>query len=325
MAERSRHVAHRVLRTVLDDVRHLGGPLPPVLPVHPLDDLLTAVGVEVHVDVRLLRPRGREEALEGKAVEDRIDRGDPQQVADRARRGRPPALAEDAASARLRDDAVHDQEVSGEVLLLDHVQLAFDAAVAGVVQSGVLRRHGLPDQVTQPAHRRVPLRYLLLGECRSCETQREGGCRGQLEPVRDRAGVAPEAGRHLGSAAQMRAAVRGQPAVELIHAAHRADRGHRLGERRLCGGGVVHVVGRDHRQPHPTGVTGEGVVAAGVQRIPVVEELDGDVVGSEQVGEGAQRSGRVSGLEPTAHRTLAASGQDRPVARPRALARSSRS
>ncbi len=76
-----------------------------------------------------------------------------------------------------------------------------------------------------------------------------------------------------------------QPAVELVHAPDRTDRGHRLGEGGLVRAGVMHVVGRHDGQPHPAGEVGEGVVAPGVQRIAVVEELDGDIVTSEEVDE----------------------------------------
>ncbi len=45
----------------------------------------------------------------------------------------------------------------------------------------------------------------------------------------------------------------------------------------------------------------------------MVEELDDDVVAPEQIDERPQRGARVSRLEPAAHGTFAASGQDRPV------------
>ena len=101
-AERLRHVAHRVLRPVGDHVRDLRRVPPPVEAVDVLDHLLPPVRVEVDVDVRLLVAEGGEEALERQVEEDRVDRGDGEQVADGGVRGRAAALAEDALRARER-------------------------------------------------------------------------------------------------------------------------------------------------------------------------------------------------------------------------------
>ena len=126
VAQRPGDVADGVLRPVLDHVADLRGPLASVPVEHPLDDLLAPVRVEVHVDVRLLVAQRRQEPFERQVEGDRVDGGDVQQVADRRVGRRPAALAQDAATARLGHDVVHDQEVAGEVLGLDHRQLPFD-------------------------------------------------------------------------------------------------------------------------------------------------------------------------------------------------------
>jgi hypothetical protein len=162
VAERLRHVAHRELRAVLDDVGDLCRVESAVLGVHPLDDLLAAVGVEVDVDVGLLGAHAREEALEGQLVEDRVDGGDHEQVADGRVGGRATTLAQDAAAPRERDDVVHDQEVAGEVLLLDHRELALDARAVVFGELEVALVDAPPDELPQPAHRRVAVGHLLL-------------------------------------------------------------------------------------------------------------------------------------------------------------------
>ena len=144
------HVAHGVLGAVLDDVGHLRRPLAPVLPVDPLDDLFSAVGVEIDVDVGFLVAQARQEPLERQLVEDGVDRGDVEQVADRAVGGRSAPLAQDAATAGLGHDAVDDEEIPREVLHLDDAELAFDAAAVVVGEIRVLAGHGLPHQVSQP-------------------------------------------------------------------------------------------------------------------------------------------------------------------------------
>ena len=197
VTQRPRHVPDRVLGPVLDDIAHLGRALPSVAAVDPLDDLLAAVGVEVDVDVGFLVPQRREEPLERQPVGDRVHRGDPQQVADRRVGGRPAALAQDAAPARLGDDVVHDQEVAGEVLRLDHGQFTFDPLGVGGCQVGVADGDRLGHQVPQPRHRRVPLGHLLPGQGRFGTAQREREFVGQLHRARHRPGVADEPRRHL--------------------------------------------------------------------------------------------------------------------------------
>src|SRR5699024_5654864 len=127
-------VAHGVLRAVLDDVRHLSRAVATVGFVHVLDDLLAPVAVEIDVDVRLIIAHRREEPLERQAEEDRVDGRDAEQVADGAVRGGSAPLTENAASARLSDDVVDDEEVAGEVLLLDDIELVRDAVAILVLQ-----------------------------------------------------------------------------------------------------------------------------------------------------------------------------------------------
>src|SRR3546814_1306734 len=54
---------------------------------------------------------------------------------------RPATLAQDAAAACLLHDAVDDEEVPGEVLHLDHRELALDAVAVLRLQVGILPRH----------------------------------------------------------------------------------------------------------------------------------------------------------------------------------------
>ena len=58
----------------------------------------------------------------------RIDGGDAEHVADGGIGRRATALAEDVAGAGEGDDVVHDHEVAGEVLVLDHGELALEPA-----------------------------------------------------------------------------------------------------------------------------------------------------------------------------------------------------
>ena len=64
---------------------------------------------------------------------DRIDGGDPEAVADGAVGGRPAALHEDVALPAEVDDVPDDQEVAGEIELLDEIQLARDLRACAIV------------------------------------------------------------------------------------------------------------------------------------------------------------------------------------------------
>ncbi len=327
VAECLRHVAHGVLGPVLDHVRDLRGVAPPVLLEHPLDDLLTAIGVEVDVDVGLLVAQARQEALERQPVVDRVDRGDVEQVADGRVGGGAAPLAEDAAAAREGDDVVHDEEVAGEVLLLDHRELVLDALPILVRQVRVLARHRAPDQLAQPRHRGVPLGHLLLRQSRLGAAQREGELFREFDATLDGAGVAREPRLHLVPRAQVRAARGGKPAVELVKAALRAHGGDRGRESAILGTGVVHVAGRHDRQAALGGEGSQDVVVGAVERQPVVDELDVHVLGAEQRHQTVELGRRLLDLirmrsgrrlrwfarERLPHRPLAASGEDRPV------------
>jgi len=156
--ERLRHVPHRRPGPIRDDVGDLGGVLPPVPGVDVLDDLLPAVGLDVHVDVRRPVPLRGEEALEEQPMTDRVDVGDPQGVADRRVRRRPPTLAVDVLLTAERDDVVDHQEVAGKAQLLDHVQLVLQLRVRLGVRLRRAVAFSCPPrrEVTQPAHLGVP-------------------------------------------------------------------------------------------------------------------------------------------------------------------------
>ena len=128
-----------------------------VAPVDVLDDLFAAVAArEVEVDVGPLAALLREEALEEELHPDRVDGGDAERVADRAVRGRAAALEEDAALAAEADDVPDDQEVAGEVELLDERELVRELAAHARGHGPIaLARAGL-DQLAQIGDLRRP-------------------------------------------------------------------------------------------------------------------------------------------------------------------------
>ena len=105
----------------------MAAPCCAVLLVDVLDDLLALVARrQIEVDVRPLAALLGEEALEEQLHLHRIDGGDAERVADRAVRRGAAALHEDLLAAAELHDVPDDEEVAGQVELLDHVQLFLD-------------------------------------------------------------------------------------------------------------------------------------------------------------------------------------------------------
>ena len=110
-----------------DDVRGHGRAVCAVGLVDVLDDALALVaGGEVEVDVGPLAALLGEKALEQQIHLHRIDGGDAEGVADRGVGGRAAPLHEDLLAAAELDDVPDDEEVAGQVELLDHGQLFLD-------------------------------------------------------------------------------------------------------------------------------------------------------------------------------------------------------
>ena len=98
-----------------------------VLLVDVLDHALAAIAArQIEIDVRPLAALLGQEALEQQIHPDRIDRRDAEAVADGAVGRRAAPLHEDVLLAAEIDDVPDDQEVAGEIELLDQIELALD-------------------------------------------------------------------------------------------------------------------------------------------------------------------------------------------------------
>ena len=82
--------------------------------VHVLDDLFSAVGGKVDVDVGHGVCLLAQKALKEQVVAQRVYGGDVQQVGDQRVGGRPAPLAADATPAGELDDVPHDEKVAGQ-------------------------------------------------------------------------------------------------------------------------------------------------------------------------------------------------------------------
>src|SRR6185369_14375648 len=96
--------------------------------------LLAAVAArQIQVDVGPLAALLREKALEEQLHLDRVDGGDAEAVADGAVGGRTAPLHEDVVLAAVADDVPDDQEVAGQIELLDQIELVGDLTLRLVV------------------------------------------------------------------------------------------------------------------------------------------------------------------------------------------------
>jgi hypothetical protein len=191
---------------------------------------------------------------------------------------------------------VHDQEVAGEVLGLDDLQLGLDACPVLLGEVRVLVRHGAPDQLPQVRHRGVAVGHVLPGQRRLGAAQREREFVGEGDGALDGTGIPGEAGVHLATAAQMRRSGGGQPAVEIVEAAGCAHRGDRGGQMPVARSRVVHVAGGDDRDAAVGREGGDRVVVVGVERITVVDELGVHVAATEQPDEPVKLCGWITAL-----------------------------
>ena len=133
-AERLAHFARRAAAAIGDDVGGHRRAEPAVFLVDVLDHLLAAIAArQIEIDVGPLAALFRQEALEQQIHPDRIDRGDPEAVADGAVGRRAAPLHEDVVLPAEIDDVPDDQEVAGELELLDEIELARDLRARAVV------------------------------------------------------------------------------------------------------------------------------------------------------------------------------------------------
>ena len=210
-AERFPDLADRAPRLVGDDVGSHRGAGPAVALVDVLDDRLAAVPRrEVEIDVGPFPPLLREEALEEEVHPDRVHGRDAEAVADRAVRRRAPALDEDPPRARLADDVPDDQEVAGEVELLDETELPVELLTHA-------RRHGaIPaagaggDELAEVGALRPSIGHRIGGEAIPEILEGEAAARGDLAGRGHGRRKVGEAAGHLGRGPEVALGVRRQ-------------------------------------------------------------------------------------------------------------------
>ena len=255
-------LARRGAVAVGDDVGRHAGAVGAVLLVDVLDDFFALVPRrEVQVDVGPLAAFLREEPLEEELHLHRIDGRDRERVADGAVGGRAPALREDAVLHAEAHDVPHDQEVAGEIELLDHRELLLDLRLGLRRQRPEACAGAVPGDLPQVRGRRLAGRQRvvreLVAEVRESEVEPARELDGRVEcfgQVRKQSG-------HLGRAPEVPLALRGEEAARAVERRVVADAGEDVVELLVLLPRVAHAVGGKEREPQPPRDIHERLVA----------------------------------------------------------------
>ncbi len=188
---------HRAER---DDLRDVVGA---VLAGDVVDDLVPAAVLEVHVDVGHRHPVGVEEPLEGEAVQDWIDRRDPEGVGHDRPRGAAATGRGDPLLAREPDEVRHDQEVAGVAHREDHAELVVEPRLELRRDRAVAAFEAGLAFAAQPALDRLALGDREMRDPQDAQRQGHVHHLGDPARVEQRLAVVGEERRHLGRGLQV--------------------------------------------------------------------------------------------------------------------------
>ena len=226
-----------------------------------LDHPLAPVAArQVEIDVGPFAALFRQEALEQEIHPDRVDRRDAEAVAHGAVGRGPAPLHEDVLLAAVVHDVPDDQEVAGEIELLDEIELAGDLRAGAIVKRPVpVTRAELGDP---PEKRglRFARRHRVVGEPVAEIGHRVLQPIGELARARHRVGVVVEERRHVARRLQVAFGIRRQPRAGLHQVGVVVDAGEHVEQRARRGGREPDAVGDDGRHAERVGHLREELV-----------------------------------------------------------------
>ena len=266
---------------------------------------------KVEVDVRPLAALFGEEALEEELHLHGIDGGDRQRVADGAVGGRAASLGQDPLSEAEIDDVADDQEVAGEVELLDQVELFLDLRLGLGRERPEAGAGAVPGEVAQIGGRRLARRQRVFGEAVAEVGQGEVEPLGELTAGGQGLGEIGEQAGHLGRALEVALAVGGEEAAGGVEGGVVADGGQHVVQRLVLSLSVAHAVGGEEGEAELAGEADQGLVAMLLLAPAVALELDVEPA-AEEMGEALEHP--AGGIEPplgqlAGERALLAAGQ----------------
>ena len=248
--ERLADLARRASPAVGDDVGRHRRAEAAVFFVDVLDDALAPIAArQIEIDVGPFAPLFREEPLEQQIHPHRIDGRDPEAVAHGAVGRRPPALHEDVVLAAEIDDVPDDQEVAGEIELLDQIELARDLRAGAIGIRLVAFARADAGDLAQKGRLRVAGRHGIRREAIAEIGHRELQPIGQLGGAADRVRHIGEQRRHVRRRLQIPLRVRRQTPARVreigvvVHAREHVE------ERPVGGRREPDAAGRERRHP----------------------------------------------------------------------------
>ena len=272
----------RALAAIRDHIGGHRGAQRAVLLVHVLDHALAAVAArKVQVDVGPLATLLREEPLEQQLHPDRIDGRDAEAVANGAVGRRPAPLDEDVVLPAEIDDVPDDEEVAGEIELLDEVQLALDlpprAIVVRPIPFACARLRDLP----QERRHRLAARHGVIGKAIAEVRHRVLEPVGQLARPGDRFGDVGEQACHRVGRLEIALGIAREPPAGPLERRLVTDAGQHVVERTAGRVGEADTVGCDHRHVERGGQVAQRSVVGFflAQQVPL--QLDPRVRGAE--------------------------------------------
>ena len=251
--QRLPHFPRRAAAAISDHVgghgdARRGAAVRAVLLVHVLDDLLAPISArQIQIDVRPFTALFRQEALEQQIHPDRIDGCDAEAVAHRAVGRRSPPLHQDVVLAAVIDDVPDDQEVAGEIELVDEIELAFDLPARPIVVGPIALPCARLRQLAQERRHRLARRHRVFGEAVAEIRHRVAEAGGQLAGGVDRVRRVGEQARHRIRRLEIALGVARQPASRMRQRGLVADAGEDVVQRTIGRFGEAHPVGGNHR------------------------------------------------------------------------------
>ena len=289
-AQRLAHFARGTTTAIADDVGGHRRAARAVALVDVLDHLLAPIAArQIEIDVGPLAALLREEALEEQLHADRIDRGDAEAVADRAVGGRAAALDEDVVLPAEVDQVPHDQEVAGQIQLLDQIELARDLGPGAIVERTVALAGADVGDLAQERRLRLPRRHGIVGKAiaeighRVVEAIGElaGGGHG-LRPIREQL-------RHLRRRLQVALGVVREALAGTVDVGLVADAADDVVERPILRRREADAVGREQRHVIRRGECDERVVVGFLVALQVALQLDVEPIAPEHADQAIEQ------------------------------------
>ena len=289
--ERLADFARRALAAIGDDVRGHRRAVLAVFLVDVLDHRLAAIAArQIEIDIGPLAALFGEEALEQQLHADRIDGGDAEAVAHGAVGRRAAALHEDVLLPAEIDDVPDDQEVAGELELLDQIELARDLRAGAIVKRAIAVARADLGDLAQERDLGLAVGDRIFRKAIAEVLHRELQAIGELARRVHGVRAIREQPRHLRRRLQVALRIRGQPAAGAHQRDVLADRGEDVEERPLFRRREADAAGRDERHAKRLGEADQRLVVVFLIALQVPLQLDVGIAAAERADDAIEQA-----------------------------------